>query len=56
LRLPVTPCPAAGGACPAAHWRLIARGPGVALPFPAYGKPGPPRAVLLQVTSARLGG
>jgi hypothetical protein len=53
-RLRVPPCPAAG-ACAPAQWRLTGKGPGVSEHFPAYGPPGPPRQVLLQVVSAALG-
>ena len=54
VRLTVQGCEA-DRACPPLGWTLRASGSPVGIPFPAFGAPGPPRPVLLRVTSARIG-
>jgi hypothetical protein len=54
VRLTVPGCEA-DRACPPVSWTLRASGSPVGIPFPAFGAPGPPRPVLLQLMSARIG-
>jgi Dolichyl-phosphate-mannose-protein mannosyltransferase len=53
VRLAVPSCEA-DGACRPVTWTLRASGRSVGIPIPAFGPPGPPRPVLLLMTSVRI--
>jgi hypothetical protein len=54
VRLPIPECPS-GRPCPPARWTLRATGRPVQKSLPAFGAPGAPRPVLLEVAAAWIG-
>jgi hypothetical protein len=54
VRLPIPECQS-GRSCPPARWTLRATGRPVQKPLPAFGAPGAPRPVLLEVAAAWIG-